>query len=89
MPDLHVVFGAGQVGYPLAHQLLSAGKRVRIARRSASKVPPGCDVVAIATNVDPAQPGLMARLIAATPFAEPDYELRQWPTAFVVRRVAR
>jgi hypothetical protein len=43
-------------------------------------------VVAIATNLDPAQPGLMASLIAATPFAGPGYEVRQWPTAFVARR---
>jgi nucleoside-diphosphate-sugar epimerase len=33
--ELHVVFGAGQVGLPLAQRLLQAGKRVRIARRSA------------------------------------------------------
>jgi hypothetical protein len=50
---------------------------------------PGCDVVAIATNIDPAQPGLAERLVAASPFAGPGYEVRRWPTAFVVRRVAR
>jgi len=43
--DLHVVFGAGQVGHPLASRLLAAGKRVRIARRSSARVPPGCEVV--------------------------------------------
>lgn len=42
--DLHVLFGAGQVGYPLAERLLAAGKRVRIAKRSASLVPAGCAV---------------------------------------------
>jgi nucleoside-diphosphate-sugar epimerase len=42
--ELHVVFGAGQVGYPLAEQLLAAGKRVRVAKRSSTHVPPGCEV---------------------------------------------
>jgi nucleoside-diphosphate-sugar epimerase len=42
---LHVVFGAGQVGFPLADRLLAAGKRVRIARRSSGRVPAGCEVV--------------------------------------------
>ncbi|MHB8140072.1 MAG: NAD-dependent epimerase/dehydratase family protein [Vulcanimicrobiaceae bacterium] len=32
--ELHVVFGAGQVGQRLAEQLAAAGKRVRIVRRS-------------------------------------------------------
>jgi nucleoside-diphosphate-sugar epimerase len=44
-PDLHVIFGAGQVGRPLAERLLAAGKRVRIARRSSAPVPAGCEVV--------------------------------------------
>jgi len=44
--ELHVVFGSGQVGYPLAQQLLSRGHRVRIVKRSASHVPPGVEVVA-------------------------------------------
>jgi nucleoside-diphosphate-sugar epimerase len=43
--ELHVVFGAGQVGYPLARQLRAAGKRVRIARRSAGRVPDGLELV--------------------------------------------
>jgi nucleoside-diphosphate-sugar epimerase len=43
--ELHVVFGAGQVGYPLAERLLADGKRVRIAKRSSAHVPPGCEVV--------------------------------------------
>src|SRR5262245_23765607 len=43
--DLHVVFGAGQVGTPLAERLLAAGKRVRIAKRSPASAPPGCEVV--------------------------------------------
>jgi nucleoside-diphosphate-sugar epimerase len=45
MDELHVVFGAGQIGYPLAERLLAAGKRVRIARRSRGGVPAGCETV--------------------------------------------
>jgi nucleoside-diphosphate-sugar epimerase len=41
---LHVIFGAGQIGSPLARLLLDAGKRVRIAKRSAGGVPPGAEV---------------------------------------------
>jgi nucleoside-diphosphate-sugar epimerase len=44
-PELHVLFGAGQVGYPLAERLVALGKRVRVARRSAGHVPPQCEVV--------------------------------------------
>jgi nucleoside-diphosphate-sugar epimerase len=51
---LHVVFGAGQVGQPLAHQLMGRGLRVRVARRSASApVPAGCEV-AVGDATDPA-----------------------------------
>ena len=45
MNELHVVFGAGQVGHPLAERLLAGGKRVRIARRSSGHVPEGCETV--------------------------------------------
>ena len=45
MSEFHVVFGAGQVGFPLAERLLAAGKRVRIARRSSGRVPAGCEIV--------------------------------------------
>jgi nucleoside-diphosphate-sugar epimerase len=40
-PELHVVFGAGQVGTPLASELLQAGKRVRVVKRSNADVAPG------------------------------------------------
>ncbi len=43
--ELHVVFGAGQVGTPLVAQLLQSGKRVRVAKRSPAAVPSGVDVV--------------------------------------------
>lgn len=42
---MHVIFGAGQVGRPLAERLLQSGKRVRIAKRSAAGIPAGCDFV--------------------------------------------
>lgn len=42
---LHVVFGAGQVGVPLAARLLGAGKRVRIVKRSPGEVPAGAELV--------------------------------------------
>src|SRR6187200_3469404 len=42
--ELHVVFGAGQVGFPLAERLLATGRRVRIARRSSGRLPSGCEV---------------------------------------------
>jgi nucleoside-diphosphate-sugar epimerase len=40
---LHVVFGAGQVGAPLAQQLLARGLRVRVAKRSPGGVPKGAE----------------------------------------------
>lgn len=53
MTDLHVVFGAGQVGSPLARLLLDAGRRVRIAKRSPTHVPLGCDII-LGDAADPA-----------------------------------
>lgn len=44
-PELHVVFGAGQVGQILARLLLDEGKRVRIAKRSPGAVPEGADLL--------------------------------------------
>jgi nucleoside-diphosphate-sugar epimerase len=37
-PELHVVFGAGQVGRFLAGRLVAAGKKVRVVRRSPTSV---------------------------------------------------
>jgi nucleoside-diphosphate-sugar epimerase len=42
--EVHVVFGAGQVGSRLAAQLLHDGKRVRIAKRTPAAVPPAAEV---------------------------------------------
>jgi nucleoside-diphosphate-sugar epimerase len=45
-PQLHVVFGAGQVGPPLARLLLAAGHRVKLVRRSDAPVDlPGVELV--------------------------------------------
>jgi nucleoside-diphosphate-sugar epimerase len=43
--ELHVLFGGGQVGQPLARILLGRGKRVRIVKRSASGLPEGVELV--------------------------------------------
>jgi nucleoside-diphosphate-sugar epimerase len=44
--ELHVVFGAGQVGPPLARVLAAAGHRVRLVRRSdAPAAMPGVEAV--------------------------------------------
>jgi nucleoside-diphosphate-sugar epimerase len=45
LPELHVLFGAGQVGQPLARLLLQAGKRVRIVKRTPTGAVPGTDVI--------------------------------------------
>ena len=45
--ELHVVFGAGQIGPHLARKLIASGHRVRIVRRSDKPVgTPGVEVVA-------------------------------------------
>jgi nucleoside-diphosphate-sugar epimerase len=41
--ELHVLFGGGQVGQPLARILLGRGKRVRIVKRSAGGLPEGAE----------------------------------------------
>lgn len=41
--DLHVVFGAGQIGSYLAENLRDAGHRVRVAKRSAAGIPEGVE----------------------------------------------
>ena len=43
--ELHVLFGGGQVGRPLARILLGRGKRVRIVKRSGSGLPEGVELV--------------------------------------------
>lgn len=76
--ELHVVFGAGQIGAPLALRLHSAGKRVRIARRSQGRAPQGCEVVL----GDAADPGFCrdAARGAAVLYhcLNPPYDTRVW-----------
>ncbi len=43
--ELHVMFGGGQVGQPLARILLARGKRVRIVKRSAGGLREGVELV--------------------------------------------
>jgi nucleoside-diphosphate-sugar epimerase len=43
--ELHVIFGAGQIGMPLAQHLLAARKRVRVVKRSAGGVPSGMELM--------------------------------------------
>jgi nucleoside-diphosphate-sugar epimerase len=43
--ELHVIFGAGQVGTPLAQALLAKGKQVRVVRRSTGGTPPGAELM--------------------------------------------
>src|SRR5678815_5788748 len=51
--ELHVLFGGGQVGQPLAQILLRRGKRVRIVKRSGGGLPEGTESVqGDATNLN-------------------------------------
>ena len=42
---MHVIFGAGQVGYLLAERLAAKGERVRVAKRSRSPLPEGVEIL--------------------------------------------
>ncbi|HET9358158.1 MAG TPA: NAD-dependent epimerase/dehydratase family protein [Vicinamibacterales bacterium] len=76
--DLHVVFGAGQVGFPLAARLRAAGKRVRIAKRSSGDLPAGCEV-ALGDAADPAFCDEAARGAAVVYHCmNPPYDARIW-----------
>ena len=55
--ELHLVFGAGQVGLPLAQRLVEAGKRVRIAKRSPRGAVAGIEIVQDSVRQGQAQPG--------------------------------
>ena len=51
--ELHVLFGGGQVGRPLAQILLGLGKRVRIVKRSSGGLPESAELVqGDATNLN-------------------------------------
>jgi len=63
--ELHVVFGAGQVGPVLARRLAAAGHRVRLVRRSARAADLEGVQVVRADAADPAQAAEAARGAAA------------------------
>jgi uncharacterized membrane protein len=48
---------------------------------------PGCDVVAIALNLNSKIPADREAALAATPFRGPGFHLQEWPNAFVVRKI--
>ena len=74
--ELHVVFGAGQVGFPLAERLLAAGKRVRVAKRSSGHLPAGCET-ALGDAADPSFCAEAARGAAAVYHCmNPPYDAR-------------
>lgn len=76
--ELHVLFGAGQVGQTLARRLLDDGRRVRIAKRSRGSVPAGADLV----TGDASDPAfcLDAARGASTVYhcMNPPYDARVW-----------
>lgn len=45
MSQLHVIFGSGQIGEPLAQRLLAQGHRVRVVRNASSGALAGAEVV--------------------------------------------
>jgi len=76
--ELHVLFGAGQVGRHLARLLLSAGKQVRIVKRSPGDTPPGAEVI----QGDAADPAFCAQAArgATTVYhcMNPQYDAQIW-----------
>jgi nucleoside-diphosphate-sugar epimerase len=76
--ELHVIFGAGQVGQPLARLLLEGGRRVRLAKRSPGGAPQGAEVI----PGDAADPAFCLRAAegAASIYhcMNPPYNARAW-----------
>jgi nucleoside-diphosphate-sugar epimerase len=76
--ELHMLFGAGQIGGTLARLLLDAGRRVRIAKRSPRGVPPGAEVLA----GDATDPGFCVQAAegATTVYhcMNPPYDSKAW-----------
>lgn len=76
--ELHVLFGAGQVGQTLAQLLLKSGKRVRIARGSAQGIPAGAEVMS-GDAADPAFCVLAAEGAQAVYHCmNPPYDAANW-----------
>jgi len=78
--ELHVIFGAGQVGPHLAERLLASGHRVRIAKRSPSVVPGGAELV----NGDAASPAFCLEAARGATVVyhcmNPPYYAKVWAT---------
>ncbi len=76
--ELHVVFGAGQVGSFLAEELLASGARVRVAKRSSDGIPAGVE----AFLGDAGDPAFCRQAVAgaATVYhcMNPPYDTRAW-----------
>lgn len=73
-----MLFGAGQVGYPLAERLLAQGKAVRVAKRTAGHVPADCEVV-LGDAADPVFCLDAARAASAIYHCmNPPYDTRIW-----------
>lgn len=75
--EIHVIFGAGQVGRPLASLLQRSGKRVRVVKRSASEVAGSEFVLGDATDA-----ALCARAAEGARVLyhcmNPPYDTRRW-----------
>lgn len=77
MGDLHVVFGAGQIGPLLAARLLELHKRVRLVRRSTGGIP-GAEFAA-GDALDPRFCAEQARgAVAVYHCMNPAYDARAW-----------
>jgi nucleoside-diphosphate-sugar epimerase len=78
MPPIHVVFGAGQVGAPLARRLAARGHQVRVVTRSGAGGAPGA-VAVQADALDPAASAAAAAGAAALYHCmNPPYDGRIW-----------
>lgn len=75
---MHVVFGAGQVGTPLAMKLIEQGERVRVVRRSHGEIAPGAELV----PGDALDPGFCARACEGASVVyhcmNPAYDSKLW-----------
>jgi nucleoside-diphosphate-sugar epimerase len=74
----HVVFGAGQVGGRLAAELLAAGHRVRVVKRTSGGIPPGAEPL----FGDAADPGFCLEAVAGATVVyhcmNPEYSTAAW-----------
>jgi nucleoside-diphosphate-sugar epimerase len=82
-PTLHVVFGAGQVGLPLARLLASRGHAVRLVSRTGRPVPGGAagiQVVAADARDGPATRAAVEGAAVAYHCMNPRYDAKVWET---------